>query len=73
MVDAPVVPAASPLWDMPGVIVSPHMAGEIMGEREALIELFLDNLTRRAEGLPLRNVVDKRRGYVVDSSPTTPL
>jgi phosphoglycerate dehydrogenase-like enzyme len=67
------LPAESPLWDMPGVIVSPHMAGETMGEREALIELFLDNLTRRAEGLPLRNVVDKRRGYVVDSSPTAPL
>ncbi|WP_162494365.1 hypothetical protein [Streptomyces qaidamensis] len=40
-----------------------------MGEREALIELFLDNLTRRAEGLPLRDVVGKRRGHVVDSSP----
>jgi phosphoglycerate dehydrogenase-like enzyme len=63
------LPAESPLWDMPGVIVSPHMAGETTSEREGLIELFLDNLTRRAEGLPLRNVVDKRRGYVVDSSP----
>ncbi|MFD5341024.1 D-2-hydroxyacid dehydrogenase, partial [Streptomyces hawaiiensis] len=63
------LPAESPLWDMPGVIVSPHMAGETMSEREGLIELFLDNLRRRAEGLPLRSVVDKRRGYVVDSNP----
>ncbi|MDQ0718384.1 phosphoglycerate dehydrogenase-like enzyme [Streptomyces luteogriseus] len=62
------LPAESALWDMPGVIVSPHMAGETTGEREALVEVFLDNLSRRAAGLPLRNVVDKRRGYVVDSS-----
>ncbi|MFF6918420.1 hypothetical protein [Streptomyces sp. NPDC012466] len=45
------------------------MAGETTGEREALVELFLDNLTRHVEGRPLRNVVDKSRGYVVDSHP----
>jgi phosphoglycerate dehydrogenase-like enzyme len=54
---------------MPGVLVSPHMAGETTGEREALVELFLDNLTRHVEGRPLRNVIDKSRGYVVDSHP----
>ncbi|MEV0634103.1 D-2-hydroxyacid dehydrogenase [Streptomyces sp. NPDC050619] len=59
------LPGLSPLWDMPGVIVSPHTAGETTGEKEALTELFLDNLTRRGEGRPLRNVVDKQRGYVV--------
>jgi phosphoglycerate dehydrogenase-like enzyme len=63
------LPAPSPLWDMPGVMISPHTAGETVGEREALIEVFLDNLTRRIEGRPLRNVVDKRRGYVVDETP----
>ncbi|MFJ9544189.1 D-2-hydroxyacid dehydrogenase [Streptomyces sp. NPDC101225] len=56
--------AASPLWDMPGVIVSPHTAGEVAGWRDDLAGLFLDNLARRAGGLPLRNVVDKERGYV---------
>jgi phosphoglycerate dehydrogenase-like enzyme len=63
------LPDESPLWDMPGVLVSPHMAGETTGEREALVEVFLDNLTRHIEGRPLRNVVDKSRGYVVDSHP----
>ncbi|MEU4488502.1 D-2-hydroxyacid dehydrogenase [Streptomyces purpurascens] len=60
------LPTRSPLWDMPGVMISPHTAGETTSEREALIEVFLDNLTRHIEGRPLRNVVDKRRGYVVD-------
>ncbi|MFJ8052874.1 D-2-hydroxyacid dehydrogenase [Streptomyces luteogriseus] len=62
------LPARSPLWDMPGVMISPHTAGETTGEREALVEVFLDNLTRHIEGRPLRNVVDKRRGYVVDET-----
>ncbi|MEV1078047.1 D-2-hydroxyacid dehydrogenase [Streptomyces sp. NPDC050211] len=58
------LPAASPLWDLPGVIVSPHTAGEVTGWRADLADLFLDNLIRRNEGRPLRNVVDKNKGYV---------
>jgi phosphoglycerate dehydrogenase-like enzyme len=58
------LPGDSPLWDLPGVIVSPHMAGDVHGWREAQAELFLDNLSRYLAGRPLRNVVDKARGYV---------
>jgi phosphoglycerate dehydrogenase-like enzyme len=58
------LPAESPLWDMPNVIVSPHMAGDFAGFREALVELFVQNLERYLTGLPLENVVDKQRGYV---------
>jgi phosphoglycerate dehydrogenase-like enzyme len=54
----------SPLWGMPNVIVSPHMAGDFAGWREALVELFVDNLRRYVTGRPLKNVVDKERGYV---------
>jgi len=53
---------------MPGVMISPHTAGETTSEREALIEVFFDNFARHLEGRPLRNVVDKRRGYVVDDT-----
>ncbi|MGW2716779.1 D-2-hydroxyacid dehydrogenase [Streptomyces sp. NPDC001492] len=62
------LPAESPLWNLPGVMISPHTAGETTDEREALIEVFLDNFARHLEGRPLRNVVDKRRGYVVDDT-----
>jgi hypothetical protein len=40
------------------------MAGDVHGWREAQAELFLDNLSRYLAGRPLRNVVDKARGYV---------
>ncbi|MEV6171505.1 D-2-hydroxyacid dehydrogenase [Streptomyces sp. NPDC051954] len=65
------LPAASPLWDLPGVIVSPHTAGEVTGWRADLADLFLDNLGRRKEGRPLRNVVDKDKGYVRATLPMT--
>lgn len=58
------LPQDSPLWDLPNAIVSPHMAGTFAGWREALAELFVENLERYLTGRPLRNVVDKRRGYV---------
>jgi phosphoglycerate dehydrogenase-like enzyme len=58
------LPPDSPLWAMPNVIVSPHMAGDAAGWREAAVELFVRNLERYLTGRPLLNVVDKMRGYV---------
>lgn len=58
------LPADSPLWAMPNVIVSPHMSGDVVGWRSELVALFSDNLARYLDGRPLRNVVDKSRGYV---------
>jgi phosphoglycerate dehydrogenase-like enzyme len=62
-VDEP-LPVSSPLWHLPNVIVSPHMSGDVVGWRAELVTLFADNLSRYREGQPLRNVVDKSRGYV---------
>lgn len=61
------LPADSPLWAMPNVIVSPHMSGDTVGWRDDLVRLFADNLARRRDGRELRNVVDKTRGYVSTS------
>lgn len=58
------LPPSSPLWDMPNVIVSPHMSGDVVGWRDELVHLFTENLGRYVSGRPLRNVVDKRLGYV---------
>lgn len=58
------LPADSPLWELPGVIVSPHMSGDILGWRDELESLFVDNLTRYRAGDPLANVVDKTLGFV---------
>jgi phosphoglycerate dehydrogenase-like enzyme len=57
------LPPESPLWEMPGTLISPHMAGDVFGWREDLANLFRCNLQRWLEARPLRNVVDKARGY----------
>ncbi|MFF2526085.1 D-2-hydroxyacid dehydrogenase [Streptomyces liangshanensis] len=54
----------SPLWDVPGLIVSPHMSGDTVGRLDRLGEQFVDLYELWAAGRPLRNVVDKKRGYV---------
>ncbi|MFB7216851.1 D-2-hydroxyacid dehydrogenase [Streptomyces sp. NPDC056227] len=57
----------SELWDVPGLIVSPHMSGDTVGWRDRLGEQFVEMYERWAAGEPLPNVVDKRRGYVPSS------
>jgi phosphoglycerate dehydrogenase-like enzyme len=61
------LPAASPLWGMANVIVSPHMAGDLVGWESRVVDVFQDNLGRWLRGERLRNVVDKARGYVPTS------
>ena len=46
---------ASPLWDMPNVIISPHTAGHSQGQAEAVLDILLDNLQRWCAGRKLRN------------------
>ncbi|AXK35466.1 D-2-hydroxyacid dehydrogenase [Streptomyces armeniacus] len=58
------LPVESRLWDVPGLLVSPHMSGDTVGWRNDLAEQFLDNFDRWYAGEPLLNVVDKDLGYV---------
>ncbi len=57
------LPAQSPLWDLPGVIVCPHMSGDVRGWEAEFARVFYDNVERWVLGEPLRNVVDKRLGF----------
>ncbi|MFE3517200.1 D-2-hydroxyacid dehydrogenase [Streptomyces sp. NPDC059166] len=54
----------SPLWDVPGLLVSPHMSGDTAGWRDRLGEQFVSMYELWAEGAPLPNTVDMRLGYV---------
>ncbi|MFM8943727.1 MAG: D-2-hydroxyacid dehydrogenase [Actinomycetota bacterium] len=59
------LPSASALWDLDRVLISPHAGAMVGGWREAVVEVFLENLDRFLRGAPLRNVVDKAAGFVV--------
>ncbi|MGR6970597.1 D-2-hydroxyacid dehydrogenase [Streptomyces cynarae] len=54
----------SPLWQVPDLLVSPHMSGDTVGCQDELGAQFLALYERWAAGKPLLNVVDKNRGYV---------
>jgi phosphoglycerate dehydrogenase-like enzyme len=57
------LPADSPLWDTPGVLISPHRASIVRVENALVVDLFVDNLRRYLAGQPLRNVYDPAREY----------
>ncbi len=57
------LPADSPLWDRPDVLVSPHSAATLAGENEMIVEVFVDNLARWRDGRPLRNRYQPDLGY----------
>lgn len=52
------------MWQLPGLIVSPHMSGDTIGWRDELGRQFVELYERWEAGRPLLNVVDKQRGYV---------
>jgi phosphoglycerate dehydrogenase-like enzyme len=57
------LPKGHPLWKFNNVVITPHIAGgsDQVGNRR--MELLTENLRRFAAGEPLRNVVDKEKGY----------
>jgi len=57
------LPADSPLWDLPNVIVTPHVAGGSPIRLDRSVGLFCDNLERLLVGKPLLSVIDKEKGY----------
>jgi phosphoglycerate dehydrogenase-like enzyme len=57
------LPADSPLWTLPNVLITPHTSGWRTDHWYAAVALFSDNLRRFEQGLPLVNLVDKQAGY----------
>ena len=55
--------ADSPLWDLPNVIITPHVGGQRAGRIDDMTDLFCENLRRYRTGKPLANLVDKRLGF----------
>lgn len=55
------LPQSSPLWDHPRVTVTPHSAAD--SEPEAIARMISAQIKAFENGEPLRNVVDRARGY----------
>ena len=57
------LPPESPLWQAPNLIITPHLAGVSRDYMQRLGELFFDNILRLERDAPLRNEIDRTRGY----------
>lgn len=60
--DEPLAPD-HPIWDVPNLLITPHVSGFRHDHWDAALALFVQNRRRYAAGEPLLNVVDKREGY----------
>jgi D-3-phosphoglycerate dehydrogenase len=59
------LPPDSPLWSMPQVIITPHVAGQSRWRSDRMTDFFCENLRRYLAGAPVLNLVDKRLGFPV--------
>ncbi|MFH1574147.1 MAG: D-2-hydroxyacid dehydrogenase [Acidobacteriota bacterium] len=57
------LPADSPLWEAPNLLLTAHRAGASQHRPRKVCEFFCQQLERYLKGQPLLNVVDKRKGY----------
>jgi phosphoglycerate dehydrogenase-like enzyme len=58
------LPADSELWELDNLLMTPHIAGGTQFEGQYILDIFRENLRRfLKDDLPLRNQVDKQRGF----------
>ncbi|MGM9661842.1 MAG: D-2-hydroxyacid dehydrogenase [Oscillospiraceae bacterium] len=58
------LPPESPLWALPNLLITPHIAGFFLPETlDRIVEISAENLAAFLEGRPLRNLVDPETGY----------
>ena len=57
------LPKTSLLWDLPNVLITPHVAAQSAHRVDDTTDFFCENLRRFLHGKPLLNLVDKRLGF----------
>jgi len=57
------LPHDDPMWSADGVIVTPHVSGEVANWQAVAARLFMENLDRWLSGQPLVNLCDPELGY----------
>lgn len=57
------LPAESPLWNHPKIIITPHLAGYSPNMMNQVITLFIENLKRYVNQEELYNLIDLQQGY----------
>ena len=59
------LPVDSELWDLPNVVITPHVGGQSASRIDDMTDFFCENMRRWLAGQPLLNLVDKRLGFPI--------
>ena len=57
------LPKDSTLWDLPNLVISPHVSDSVANWQDRFIDFFMSNLERWQAGRQLLNTVDLDKGY----------
>ena len=57
------LPAHSPYWKVPNLIITPHISCDDSDYAALTLERWFLNLERLLAGKPLHNRIDPKRGY----------
>ena len=57
------LPASSPLWSMPNVVITPHVGAQSAQRVNSTTDFACENLRRFQNGEKLLNLVDKQLGF----------
>lgn len=57
------LPEDSPLWTLPNVLVTPHIAAKSPYYIDRSLKIFVENLSKFLSNAEMLNVIDKERGY----------
>lgn len=57
------LPPESEMWEVPNLIITPHMSGNFLAYLDRVMDILRENLRRFVAGEPMINVLDKQRGY----------
>jgi phosphoglycerate dehydrogenase-like enzyme len=59
------LPADHRLWDVPGVVITPHISGQynLPETLKRIVDISIENLERFTKQEPLRNIVNFETGY----------
>jgi phosphoglycerate dehydrogenase-like enzyme len=66
------LPESSPLWDLPNVLITPHVGAQAASRYDDVTYFFCENLRRYLADQGMLNVVDKQLGFPRDATDWTP-
>ncbi len=66
------LPADSPLWDAPNLVMTPHMTPRMPDKTQRSIDTIVENVRRYRAGHDLLNAITPRDAFTRNSSPSAP-